>query len=140
MRAGHAAVRPIREAPNLAVHLIVTFAALLCPGARDMESVIRPDSRRITSVHGEQTRSQSPDRQLGRSTECREWPTGDMGPGALKRQLAEVLLTFPAPIPAACQWRLMAVSTRCGPSQFGDDFLEGVEVFSPDGVHPDGLG
>ena len=108
MHAGHAAVRPIREAPNLAVHLVVTFAALLCPGARDMESVIRPDSRRITSVHGEQTRSQSPDRQLGRSTKCREWPTGDMGPGALKRQLAEVLLTFPAPIPAACQWRLMA--------------------------------
>lgn len=34
---------------------------------------------------------------------------------------------------------LMAVSTRCGPSQFGDDFLEGVEVSSPAGVHPDGL-
>ena len=78
----------------------------------DMESVIRLDSRRITSVHGKQTLSQSPDRQLGRSTKCREWPTGDMAPGALKRQLAKVMLTFPAPILRAFQWRLVADSDR----------------------------
>jgi hypothetical protein len=31
-----------------------------------------------------------------------------MDPGALKRQRAEVMLTFLAPIPTACQWRLVA--------------------------------